>query len=82
MVRKTFTAIVSCQSLQLHPLTRKGNILNQFDCLIDWTPIEKAIAEHYAPRSDAAGRPAYPGLLLFKITKKYLVNYIKIRSCN
>ncbi len=26
--------------------TRKGNFLNQIDYLIDWTPIEKAIAEH------------------------------------
>ena len=47
--------------------TRKGNFLNQIDQLIDWTPIEKAIAWHYAPVSDAAGRPAYPGLLLFKM---------------
>lgn len=42
--------------------TRKGNFLNQIDQLIDWTPIEKAIAQHYAPASDAAGRPAYPGI--------------------
>ena len=34
---------------------------------INWAPIEKAIAPHYAPVSDAVGRPAYPGLLLFKI---------------
>ncbi len=47
--------------------TRKGNFLNQIDYLIDWEPIEKAIAEHYAPTYDAAGRPAYPGLLLFKM---------------
>lgn len=47
--------------------TRKGNFLNQIDYLIDWTPIEKAIAEHYAPTFDAAGRPAYSGLLLFKM---------------
>lgn len=47
--------------------TRKGNFLNQIDQLIDWSPIEKAIAQHYAPVSDAAGRPAYPGLLLFKM---------------
>ena len=38
--------------------TRKGNFLNQIEYLIDWTPIEKAIAEHYAPTFDAAGRPA------------------------
>ena len=47
--------------------TRKGNFLNQVDYLIDWTPIEKAIAEHYAPTFDAAGSPAYSGLLLFKM---------------
>ncbi|PXW88329.1 transposase-like protein DUF772 [Nitrosomonas sp. Nm84] len=47
--------------------TRKGNFLNQIDQLIDWAPIEKAIARHYAPASDAVGRPAYPGLLLFKM---------------
>lgn len=47
--------------------TRKGNFLNQFDQLIYWAPIDKAIAQHYAPVSDAAGRPAYPGLLLFKM---------------
>ena len=41
--------------------TRKGNFLNQIDHLIDWAPIEKALAQHYAPVSDAAGRPAYPG---------------------
>lgn len=47
--------------------TRKENFLNQIDYLIDWEPIEKAIAEHYAPTYDAAGHPAYPGLLLFKM---------------
>ncbi len=31
--------------------TRKGNLLNQIDCLIDSKPIEKAIAEHYASHS-------------------------------
>lgn len=47
--------------------TRKGNFLKQIDQLIDWNLIEKAIAAHYAPVSDAAGRPAYSGLLLFKM---------------
>jgi IS5 family transposase len=46
--------------------TRKGNFLKQIDQLIDWNSIEKAIAVYYAPLSDATGRPAYPGLLLFK----------------
>jgi transposase, IS5 family len=47
--------------------THKGNFLNQIDQLIDWNAIEKAIEQHYASASDAAGRPAYPGLLLFKM---------------
>ena len=44
--------------------TRKGNFLKQIDQLIDWNAIEQAIAIHYAPVSDAAGRSAYSGLLL------------------
>ena len=47
--------------------TRKGNFLKQIDQLIDWGAIEKAITVHYAPILDAAGRPAYSGLLLFKM---------------
>jgi len=47
--------------------TRKGNFLNQIDKLIDWDAIEKTIEQHYAPVTDATGRPAYPGLLLFKM---------------
>ncbi|MBL8501664.1 MAG: hypothetical protein JNL77_13960 [Nitrosomonas sp.] len=47
--------------------TRKGNFLQQIDELIDWNSIGKAIEVHYAPVSDAAGRPAYSGLLLFKM---------------
>lgn len=47
--------------------TRKGNFLKQIDQLIDWNSIEKAMAVYYAPLSDATGRPAYPGLLLFKM---------------
>lgn len=47
--------------------TRKGNFLNQIDHLIDWKPVERLIRQHYAPMSDVTGRPAYPGLLLFKM---------------
>ncbi|PXW87295.1 IS5 family transposase [Nitrosomonas sp. Nm84] len=47
--------------------TRKGNFLSQIGQLIDWKTIERKIAQHYAPGSDAAGRPAYSGLLLFKM---------------
>ena len=34
----------------------KGNFLKQIDQLIDWNPIENAIAVHYSPVSDAADR--------------------------
>ncbi len=47
--------------------TRKSNFLNQIDHLIDWKAIEAVIRRHYAPASDVTGRPAYPGLLLFKM---------------
>ena len=47
--------------------TRKGNFLNQIGQLIDWQPIGMEIRRHYAPISDVVGRPAYPGLLLFKM---------------
>lgn len=47
--------------------TRKGNFLRQVDQLIDWSLIEQGISTHYAPVSDAAGQPAYSGLLLFKM---------------
>jgi transposase, IS5 family len=47
--------------------TRKSNFLNQIDHLIDWKAIEADIRQHYAPASDVTGRPAYPGLLLFKM---------------
>ena len=38
--------------------TPKGNILKQVDQLIDWGSIERAIAVHYAPVSDAVAVPA------------------------
>ena len=58
---------VSFSEFDVTRRTRKGNFLIQIDCLIDWKPVEKTIAEHYAPTFDAAGRFAYPGLLLFKM---------------
>ena len=47
--------------------TRKGNFLAQIDQLIDWKPIEQNIRIHYKPGHDVTGRPAYSGLLLFKM---------------
>ncbi len=47
--------------------TRKGHFLKQINQLIDWNSIGKAIAVHYAAVCDAARRPAYSGLQLFKM---------------
>ena len=59
--------IVSFSDFDVVRRTRKGNFLNQIDHLIDWVSIEKVISQHYAPATDVTGRPAYPGLLLFKM---------------
>ncbi|WP_297324509.1 hypothetical protein [Nitrosomonas sp.] len=52
--------------------TRKGDFLNQINQLINWIPIEQTIVQHYAAVSDATGRPAYSGLLLFKFAGRHL----------
>ncbi|MGR8930905.1 MAG: hypothetical protein ACU836_09705 [Gammaproteobacteria bacterium] len=46
---------------------RKNHFLKQINASIDWSAIESVIQSHYAPGSDFTGRPAYPGLLLFKM---------------
>ena len=48
--------------------TRKGNLLNQIAHLIDWKPIEQAIAQHYAPVSDVTGRPPSISSPIFEAT--------------
>lgn len=58
---------MSFSELDVTRRTRKGNFLKQIDQLINWDSVEQAIAVHYSPISDAAGRPAYSGLLLFKM---------------
>jgi len=47
--------------------TRKGNFLKQMDILIDWNALSQEINRHYHPKADVVGRPAYPGILLFKM---------------
>lgn len=47
--------------------TRKSTFLNQMDKMIDWESISKSICKHYNPGQDATGRPAYSGILLFKM---------------
>jgi len=41
--------------------------LSQVDRLMDWSPIEKLLKKHYKKTAAADGRPAYPGLTMFKI---------------
>ncbi|MCX8519214.1 MAG: hypothetical protein ORN21_03650 [Methylophilaceae bacterium] len=38
---------------------RTRNALLAMEKLIDWVALERVIHSHYAPVSDAAGRPAY-----------------------
>jgi len=61
------TGSMSFSDFYVNHRTRKGNFLNQIDQLIDWTTIDQTIRQYYAPASDVTGRPAYSGLLLFKM---------------
>jgi transposase, IS5 family len=45
----------------------KDEFFNQINTLIDWKPIEKIIYKYYKKKESASGRPAYNGLMLFKI---------------
>lgn len=47
--------------------TRKGNFLKQMDLLIDWGRLAQEIQKYYHPKTDVTGRPAYAGILLFKM---------------
>ena len=47
--------------------TRKGNFLKQMDLLIDWLALAQEIQKYYHPHTDVTGRPAYSGILLFKM---------------
>lgn len=46
----------------------KRDFFNQIDQLLDWTAIDAEIKKHYAKGASVAGRPSYPGLLLFKMS--------------
>jgi len=61
------TGSMSFSDFYVNHRTRKGSFLNQIEQLIDWTAIDQTIRQYYAPASDVTGRPAYPGLLLFKM---------------
>ena len=47
--------------------TKKSNFLKQLDLLINWDAISLEIQKYYTPKSDVIGRPAYLGILLFKM---------------
>lgn len=47
--------------------TKKGNFLQQLNVLINWDSLSLEIQKYYSPKSDVIGRPAYAGILLFKM---------------
>jgi IS5 family transposase len=46
----------------------KSQFFDQLNRLIDWRPISTLINKHYTKTLSASGRPAYDGLLLFKMS--------------
>lgn len=46
----------------------KSTFFNQINTLIDWRPITNIINKHYTKGDSAIGKPAYSGLLLFKMS--------------
>jgi len=45
----------------------KSVFFNQVNTLVDWRPISNIINKHYSRGVSAVGKPAYDGLLLFKM---------------
>ena len=45
----------------------KSEFFTQMNKCIDWNAIEVQIKKHYNKGTSVAGRPSYPGLLLFKM---------------
>jgi len=45
----------------------KSEFFAQINKLVDWKEIEALIQKHYTKGLSVAGRPSYPGLLLFKM---------------
>lgn len=58
---------ISFADLAVSHRKTKCTFFRQINTLIDWHPIEKLINRHYQRGVSAAGRPSYPGLLLFKM---------------
>ena len=45
----------------------KSTFFRQMNELVDWQPVETIINEHYTKGKSAVGKPAYNGLMLFKV---------------
>jgi len=45
----------------------KSTFFKQINALLDWQSIKSIIDSHYTKGSSATGKPAYDGLLLFKV---------------
>lgn len=45
----------------------KSAFFNQMDDLLDWDAIKSIINQHYTKGKSATGKPAYEGILLFKV---------------
>src|SRR6478752_2566352 len=45
----------------------KSTFFTQIDKLINWDEMDRMIKQHYDKGFSVAGRPSYPGLLLFKM---------------
>ena len=46
----------------------KKTFFQQIDALIDWNTVKKVIDKHYQPQKRSTGKPAYSGLMLFKMS--------------
>jgi transposase, IS5 family len=45
----------------------KKQFFEQVNAIVDWRPISNIINKHYSKGEDVCGRPAYSGLILFKM---------------
>jgi transposase, IS5 family len=59
--------LMSFSEFDVDRRTKKPHFLYQIDSLIDWKQIDFVIEQYYKPQPVIIGRPAYPGLLLFKM---------------
>ncbi|MCX8519346.1 MAG: transposase, partial [Methylophilaceae bacterium] len=58
---------MSFSGLHVARRIHKNNPLLAIERVINWAELEPVILKHYPPSLDVAGRPAYSGLLLFKM---------------